>query len=79
MKLISKTKKYATVKITIQEYNLLLANKARVDNQIKYKKWFLENHIRLDWEDEYGSSHTSWKNKKTKEYAPQGSLPFGVY
>lgn len=77
MQVIKKTRKYLHVRMTEEEYGLLEdairqhnANQKKQAEQLAYAKWFFTNHVEINWQDEYSSWHTDWKNIETGEYVP---------
>ena len=66
IKLISKTRKYATIKVELDTYNMLIREEERRIEADNYEKWFRANHKKVEWQDEYSSWHTGWKDKDGK-------------
>ena len=74
MKILSKTKKYLHVRLSREEYALLelalekkTIEEERKEKELEYAEWFFSNHIDINWQDEYSSWHTAWKNIHTKK------------
>jgi hypothetical protein len=82
MKILNKTKKYIHVRLSKEELELLQIairdaeiNKQEEQEQLSYAEWFYTNHIDINWQDEYSSWHTDWKNIHTKETVSQSQVP----
>lgn len=72
MKILKTTRKYLHVRMTQEEYDLLEgaiskqnAESKKEKEQLAYAEWFFTNHVEINWQDEYSSWHTDWKNIET--------------
>lgn len=69
-KILSKTKKYVTVRIPVDVFGYI--NLSDIENRIERARLedvvfeeFKKTHYQHHWFDEYGTSHECWKNKTT--------------
>jgi len=72
MKITKITRKYLHVRMTQEEYDLLESAITKHERDQKkererdeYARWWFSNHVEINWEDEYSSSHTDWTNIHT--------------
>lgn len=86
MKVIKKTRKYLHVRMTEEEYALLEdaiwqrdASQRKEDERLAYAEWFFTNHVEINWQDEYSSWHTDWRNIQTGEYVQAPDFWVTIY
>jgi hypothetical protein len=86
MKIIKKTRKYLHVRMTEDEYELLQKSileqdieKQKEEEQLAYAEWFFTNHVEINWQDEYSSWHTDWRNIHTGKYVQNPNFHVTIY
>ena len=66
-------------KFAVKQNKILAEETKKEQEQRDYAAWFYKEHEEIYWEDEYGSCHTEYRNKKTGRTVQSPSFWVSIY